>query len=115
MERKLLPIGVDNFHKLITHQAPNGDGYLFVDKTMLIQTLLASDDEAALVTRPRRFGKTINMSMLQHFLAAEVNGNPTQGLFEGLATSVEKLRGCVEECCQVQLSYLNRQAPTARF
>ena len=40
-----------------------------------------------LITRPRRFGKTINMSMLQHFLAAEVGGLPTKDLFNDLLIS----------------------------
>ena len=40
--------------------------------------------KVAVITRPRRFGKTLNLSMLHYFLAPEVNGQSTQGLFEGL-------------------------------
>ena len=60
-EYKPLPVGVDNFEKLIT------DGYYFVDKTMLIKELLDKKGAVNLFTRPRRFGKTLNMSMLEHF------------------------------------------------
>jgi len=58
---KPLPIGVDNFEMLITR------GYYFVDKTLLIKDLLDNKAAVNLFTRPRRFGKTLNMSMLQYF------------------------------------------------
>ena len=57
MDYKPLPIGIDNFEKLVTR------GYYFVDKTMLIKELLDKKGSANLFTRPRRFGKTLNMSM----------------------------------------------------
>ena len=59
MMRKPLPVGVDNFEKIIR------DGYCYVDKTMLIKELLDLKGEVNLFTRPRRFGKTLNMSMLR--------------------------------------------------
>ncbi|MBX9889996.1 MAG: AAA family ATPase [Amoebophilaceae bacterium] len=74
-----IPIGVDNFYKLVT-----GD-YLFCDKTAMIAEFLSKGEEVTLITRPRRWGKTLNMSMLQHFLSAEVNGVSTAGLFDDLA------------------------------
>ncbi|MBX9889968.1 MAG: ATP-binding protein [Amoebophilaceae bacterium] len=80
-----VPIGVDNFHKLVT------GGYLFCDKTAMIAEFLSKGEEVALITRPRRWGKTLNMSMLQHFLSAEVNGVSTAGLFDNLA--IGKLEG----------------------
>lgn len=61
MKFKPLPIGVDNFEMLITR------GYYFVDKTLLIKDLLDNKAAVNLFTRPRRFGKTLNMSMLQYF------------------------------------------------
>ncbi|WP_339043919.1 AAA family ATPase [Cardinium endosymbiont of Tipula unca] len=73
-----LPIGVDNFHKLAS-----GD-YLFCDKTAMIAEFLSKGDEVTLITRPRRWGKTLNMSMLQHFFSSEVNGISTTGLFDDL-------------------------------
>ena len=61
MRYKPLPIGVDNFEKLITK------GYYYVDKTAFIKDLLDMKGDVNLFTRPRRFGKTLNMSMLQYF------------------------------------------------
>ena len=60
-------------------------GFHFVDKTGFIQELFARSGElVTLLTRPRRFGKTLNLSMLQHFLAESVRGEKTAPLFEGL-------------------------------
>ncbi len=56
-----LPIGIDNFQKLIT------SNYYYVDKTMMINEILEAGSEVTLITRPRRFGKTLNMSMLKYF------------------------------------------------
>ena len=56
---KPLPIGVDNFENLIKNN------YYFVDKTLFIRELLEMKGEVNLFTRPRRFGKTLNMSMLR--------------------------------------------------
>ena len=82
MDYKPLPIGIDNFEKLVTR------GYYFVDKTMLIKELLDKKGSANLFTRPRRFGKTLNMSMLQYFFedVRDDNGNKIDNsyLFEGL-------------------------------
>ena len=73
MKKKiLLPIGLSNFAKLIQHQIDGQLGYTFVDKSILIQAFLHSDADISLVTRPRRFGKTLNLSMLEHFFAPEV-------------------------------------------
>lgn len=85
MTRKPLPIGVDNFEKLITRS------YYFVDKTKLIQELLDKKGDINLFTRPRRFGKTLNLSMLQYFFedARDDNGvkKDYSHLFEGLNIS----------------------------
>src|SRR3990167_756219 len=79
---KALQIGGGNFAELV-----QGD-FLFVDKTALfISAVLTDPSKAIVITRPRRWGKSLNMSMLHHFLAAEVNGVKTQGLFDGLAIS----------------------------
>ena len=61
MQKKPLPIGIDNFEKLITRD------YYFIDKTLLIKNLLDNKADVNLFTRPRRFGKTLNMSMLQYY------------------------------------------------
>ena len=60
--KKPLPIGIDNFEKIIK------DGYCYIDKTMFIKELLDLKGEVNLFTRPRRFGKTLNLSMLRYFL-----------------------------------------------
>ena len=57
-----LPIGIENYAEMIEK------GYYYVDKTMLIKELLDKKGKVNLFTRPRRFGKTLNMSMLQYFL-----------------------------------------------
>ncbi|MCD8054398.1 MAG: ATP-binding protein [Lachnospiraceae bacterium] len=79
MVRKKLPIGIDDFRKLRSMD------YYYVDKTHLIRDLLMNPGEVNLFTRPRRFGKSLNMSMLRAFLEP---GTDTK-LFEGLAISEE--------------------------
>jgi hypothetical protein len=59
--KKPLPIGVDNFEKIVK------EGYCYIDKTLLIKELLDLKGEVNLFTRPRRFGKTLNLSMLRYF------------------------------------------------
>ncbi len=56
-----LPVGIDNFSKI------RDGGFYFIDKTGLIKELLDKEFEANLITRPRRFGKTLTMSMLEDF------------------------------------------------
>ena len=58
---KKIPIGVDDFKKIIT------DNYFYIDKTKFIEEIFNDGAEVKLFTRPRRFGKTLNMSMLKHF------------------------------------------------
>ena len=60
-EKKRLPVGVENFQQIIK------DNYYYVDKTELISELIHNGGMVNLFTRPRRFGKTLNMSMLEHF------------------------------------------------
>ena len=83
MERKALPVGIDNFEMLITR------GYYFIDKSLLIKDLIDNKASVNLFTRPRRFGKTLNMSMLQYFfedMRHEITGEKKNNsyLFEGL-------------------------------
>lgn len=77
---KKIPIGIDDFSKLVDKTK----NFLFVDKTLMIKELLDSGAEVSLIVRPRRWGKTLNMSMLRYFLASEVNGSSTVGLFRDL-------------------------------
>ena len=79
MERQKLPVGIENFAEIRT------EGFYYVDKTGLIRDLLADWAKVNLFTRPRRFGKTLNMSMLKSFF--EIGTDKT--LFDGLAISKE--------------------------
>ena len=76
MKHKPLPIGVEDFKRLVDN------GYYFVDKTLMIKDLLENKETVNLFTRPRRFGKTLNMSMLQRFFEATEKSNAY--LFDGL-------------------------------
>jgi len=75
--RKKLPIGIDSFEKIIRHN------FYYVDKTEMITELLHNWGEVNLFTRSRRFGKTLNMSMLKNFF--EIGADST--LFDGLYIS----------------------------
>src|SRR5438552_6839325 len=75
-----IPIGVDDFSNLVD----KSQNYLFVDKTLMIKELLDSGTKVSLIVRPRRWGKTLNMSMLRCFFASEVHGISTKHLFDGL-------------------------------
>lgn len=77
--QKKLPIGIENFEKL------RSEDFYYIDKTGLIRDLLNNWGEVNLFTRPRRFGKTLNMSMLEQFFS--LNGNSS--VFEGLEISKE--------------------------
>ena len=74
---KKIPIGVDDFKKLIENNA------LYIDKTKFIIELLDDAAEVKLFTRPRRFGKTLNMSTLKYFFDIK-NANENRRLFNGL-------------------------------
>ncbi len=79
--KKALPIGVENFEDIVK------SGYYYVDKTMFIKELLDMKGKVNLFTRPRRFGKTLNLSMLRYFFEdtgnEEKNGQNRE-LFRGL-------------------------------
>ena len=55
----MLPIEVDNFAELATYKNSEGEKYTFIDKTLFIKDFIESGDKISLVTRPRRFGKTL--------------------------------------------------------
>ena len=80
MENRKLPVGIDSFEKL------RRENFYYIDKTRLIRDLLNNWGEVNLFTRPRRFGKTLNMSMMKSFF--EVGGD--KSVFDGLAISREK-------------------------
>ena len=78
--KKMLPVGIEDFREIRT------ENFYYVDKTGMIRDLLAKWGKVNLFTRPRRFGKSLNMSMLKAFF--EVGGH--QSLFDGLEISKEK-------------------------
>ena len=78
--KKKLPIGIDGFEKIMTND------FYYADKTLFIKELLQNWGEVNLFTRPRRFGKSLNMSMLKCFF--EVGADPA--LFDGLKIMQEK-------------------------
>ena len=87
MENRKLPVGIDSFEKL------RKENFYYVDKTGLIAELMRNWGEVNLFTRPRRFGKTLNMSMLKSFF--EIGGD--KSIFDGLAIRRE------EELCEAYM------------
>ena len=79
MLKKKLPVGIEDFEEIRT------EGFYYIDKTGLIRDLLNNWGKVNLFTRPRRFGKTLNMSMLKNFF--EIGADKT--LFDGLTISKE--------------------------
>ena len=81
MGLKALPIGFDNFKRVIS------DGFYYVDKTDVRKDLIDKGAAVNLFTRPRRFGKSLNMSMLQYFFentGDEILNEENRNLFYGL-------------------------------
>ena len=78
--KKRLPVGIENFEEF------SAENFYYVDKTMFIAELLQNWGKVNLFTRPRRFGKSLNMSMLKCFF--EIGGDPA--LFSGLKITQEK-------------------------
>ena len=76
-------IGSNNFSEFIQSES------LYIDKTLFIKEFLDSGSKVTLITRPRRWGKSLALSMLQHFLSSEVNGVVTKGMFDNLKIAKE--------------------------
>ena len=75
--KKIMPIGIENFQEL-------RERYYFVDKTDFIRQLIDQHSKVTLLTRPRRFGKTLTLNMLEYFFAIDREKDSCQ-LFDGLA------------------------------
>ena len=80
MRKKAVPVGIEDFERIIN------EDYYYVDKTMLIEELLVNRAPVTLFTRPRRFGKTLNMSMIKYFFDVK-NKEENKKLFENLKIS----------------------------
>ena len=91
-----LPVGIDNFEKI------RRNGFYYVDKTSLIEQLFSNWGKVNLFTRPRRFGKTLNMSMLKYFFEIGTD----RSLFDGLhISSNEKI--CSEHMGKYPVIFLS--------
>ena len=106
MSFKPLPIGVDNFEKLIT------SGYYYIDKSLFIKELIDMKSEVNLFTRPRRFGKTLNLSMFKHFF--EKSEHDRSPLFQGLKIMAagEKYTAHLGKYPVISLSLKSAKQPT---
>ena len=93
-------IGIQDFEDIIK------ENYFYVDKTDFIREWWESGDNVTLIARPRRFGKTLNMSMLNHFFSIEYAGKGE--IFEGLSIwKEEKYRTLQGTCPVINLSFAN--------
>ena len=111
MERKALPIGYEDFGEIISNN------FYYVDKTLFIKELLDKKGKANLFTRPRRFGKTLNMSMLRYFFEDTGNAeNNAQNkrLFDGLEimSAGEKYLSHMQKYPVISLSLKSSKQPT---
>ena len=97
---KTVAIGVQSFERLIE------ENYFYIDKTPFIKEWWESGDDVTLLTRPRRFGKTLNMSMLEQFFSLDYAGRGD--LFEGLSIwEEEKYRELQGTYPVISLSFAN--------
>ena len=98
MKALTIPVGISNFEKI------RNNGFYYVDKTGLIEELLKTEAEVTLITRPRRFGKTLGMSMLESFFDIRKN---SRKLFEGLeiARQSELCSKWMNQCPTVSVSF----------
>ena len=107
MKNKKVPLGLDDYQKVI-------DGnYCFLDKTLFIKELLENGTEVNLFTRPRRFGKSLNISMIRYFFEKPVNNVSNKYLFKGMNISTET-KLCAEHQEQypvIQLSLKSGKQP----
>ena len=107
---RTISIGCQNFEKI------RNEGYFYIDKTAFIREWWENGDSVTLITRPRRFGKTLTMSMTEQFFSVDYAGR--SGLFEGLSVwDHEKFRELQGTCPVISLSFANikeRDYETAR-
>lgn len=98
MMARIVSIGNQNFADIITNN------YFYIDKTMFIREWWENGDAVTLITRPRRFGKTLLISMVERFFSTEYEGQ--SGVFEGLSIwREEKYRKLQGTCPVISLSF----------
>jgi len=82
---KKIPLGIDDFDKLIR------ENYYFADKSLIIKSIFEEESaEVILIPRPRRFGKSLNMSMMKYFFNLK-NAEKNRELFNGLKIEKEEI------------------------
>lgn len=103
--KKALPIGYDNFERIIS------EGFYYVDKTMMIKEIIDNRGQVNLFTRPRRFGKTLTLSMLRCFFEI---GHDNKRLFSGLKImeTGEKYTGEMGSYPVINLALKSAKQPT---
>lgn len=102
--RKTLPIGNDNFADV------RRDGSYYVDKSLMIKEFLDMNDKVALIARPRRFGKTLNMTMIREFFDITKN---SRDIFEGLAIMDTKYAEQINSRPVIYLTFKDCKGATA--
>lgn len=102
--RKKLPIGIDDFRKL------REKGFYYVDKTLMIKDFIEMQDEVALIARPRRFGKTLCMTMLREFFDIM---EESKGIFSGLAIMDTEYAERMNSCPVIYLTLKDCKARSA--
>lgn len=106
--KRAIPVGIENFKELIEKE------YYYVDKTDLIRELLIHKNKVSLLTRPRRFGKTLNMSMIRYFFEQPVDGTSNSQLFADLkiAGAEEEILAKQEQFPVISLTLKSAKQPT---
>jgi len=94
--KKPLPIGTDDFKKI------REGGMYYIDKTLLIRDVIQNTNEVSLITRPRRFGKTLNMTMLREFFDISTD---SRDIFNGLSIMDTEYGGLINTRPTVFLSF----------
>lgn len=95
---KKIPIGIENFEEM------RREDFYYVDKTCMIRDLLNQWGKVNLFTRPRRFGKSLNMSMLQYFFGY---GCDSRLFLDGMETVLQYGIACYKKRCRIRLQSSN--------
>lgn len=104
MDRRKLPIGNDDFREI------REQNYYYIDKSLMIKDFIEMGDKVALIARPRRFGKTLGMTMVREFFDIMVD---SRGIFDGLAIMQTSYAGQINSCPVIFLTFKNCKGATS--
>jgi hypothetical protein len=104
--KKILPIGIDSFREI------RESGKYYVDKTLLIRDFIKNDDKVTLITRPRRFGKTLNMTMLREFFDITLD---SKAIFSGLKIMDTEYAGQINSRPVIYFTFKDCKESTAEL